>query len=149
MAYELGIFAIFPIALVGHLLRESSYGPEFLVAVAVIGIGLFGFPLHMPVTSFAAALALGGLARARHDLGADELQLGIFDGEGRIGAALRPRADRTAGPGAGFQPNMSAAAGYGSCPSPAFQDSGIDRMREQMRAIRAYFEQTHQIRSAP
>lgn len=64
--YELGIFALIPIAFVIYLLRgEAVHEPEEGVIVAILSICAFSFPLHMPVTAFAASLAAGRLARVR------------------------------------------------------------------------------------
>jgi len=65
--YELGVFSIplfaaFLYALgTPHAQRES-----IVVLVAVGAVSFFSFPLHMPVTAFAAALAAGHLAGCRN-----------------------------------------------------------------------------------
>lgn len=64
-AYELGVFALVPAAVLIYVLKGSNNETEQLVLVAIIGMALFSFPLHMPVTGFAAALAAGRLAGGR------------------------------------------------------------------------------------
>lgn len=62
-AYELGVLAVPGLAVFAFALGGS--GPERLVLVALGVVGLFSFPLHMPLTGFAAALAAGHLVRGR------------------------------------------------------------------------------------
>lgn len=68
LAWELGLLALpigaaFVYALGGGQ-RENE--PERLVLVAIAAVSLLAFPLRMPLTAFAAALAAGCLAGARH-----------------------------------------------------------------------------------
>lgn len=63
--YELGAFAVVPAAVLIYILKGAPHEPEFLVLVALLAIGGFSFPLHMPITGFAAALAAGRLAGRR------------------------------------------------------------------------------------
>jgi hypothetical protein len=60
--YELGVLALPILALALYLMNRTKYD-DALVLVAILAISLFSFPLHMPVTGFAAALAAGGIAR--------------------------------------------------------------------------------------
>lgn len=62
--YEYGALAALPAAILAYLLGASNER-ERLVLVAILAIGCFSFPLHLPVTAFAAALCAGHLARAR------------------------------------------------------------------------------------
>jgi len=63
--YELGVIAIAPAAALVYLWLERTYEPERLVLTSVFAVGILSFPLHIPVTLFAAALAAGALARGR------------------------------------------------------------------------------------
>lgn len=59
--YECGIFALPFTALMIYLVVEGRDDVEKFVLVSVIASGLFAFPLHMPFTAFAAAIAAGSL----------------------------------------------------------------------------------------
>lgn len=65
-AYEIGIIALIPATLLVYLFREPGHHVESLVLAAILVTACFAFPLHMPVTGFAAALAAGHLARLRY-----------------------------------------------------------------------------------
>lgn len=63
--YELGVLAFAPALLVVYLFSRETDGPERFVLAAVLAVGCVSFPLHMPITGFAAALAAGSVARKR------------------------------------------------------------------------------------
>lgn len=67
LAYELGLFALLPAGILAYVWMERTHDTEHLVLAAILAVGLFSFPLRMPLTGFAAALAAGHLAgwRAR------------------------------------------------------------------------------------
>lgn len=66
MVYELGIFSAPIFALFIYVLRDyGARKPEWFILVAVVAVSLLSFPLHMPLTGFAAALAAGHLAGGR------------------------------------------------------------------------------------
>lgn len=59
--YECGILCIPFIALMIVLLSGGRHDVEKFILIAVLTSGLFAFPLHMPFTAFAAAVAAGSL----------------------------------------------------------------------------------------
>lgn len=63
--YEFGVFALIPAGIAAYCWMEKDHYVEHLILAAIAVLCLFSFPLHMPVTGFAAALALGHLAGAR------------------------------------------------------------------------------------
>lgn len=63
--YEFGILCAIPASFFIYLLAERLDGPEPIILVAVLAIGIFWFPLHMPLTGFATALAAGHVAARR------------------------------------------------------------------------------------
>lgn len=65
LAYELGIFGLAAVLLVCYCLG-APHDPARLMLITFLGMGLVGFPLHMPATAFLGALAAGHLAAARH-----------------------------------------------------------------------------------
>lgn len=67
LAYEFGVLALPLFVLVIYALG-GPHGPERLVLFAVVAVGLLSFPLRMPLTGFAAALAAGHLVAGRFDL---------------------------------------------------------------------------------
>lgn len=67
MAFNFGLGSILFFALVGALL-SGPVCAEWFVLIAVLGTGLFGFPLFAPATGFVAAVCAGRLARRRADL---------------------------------------------------------------------------------
>jgi hypothetical protein len=66
MLYELGVFAALPFAIAYHLLRDSHDEPERYILAGLVAVSFYDFPLHMPLTAFAFALAAGHLAARRH-----------------------------------------------------------------------------------
>lgn len=64
-AYELGVFALPAAGCLIYLLMERAYAPEHVILIALVAVACFSFPLHIPVTLFAAALAAGHLAMRR------------------------------------------------------------------------------------
>lgn len=75
--YEYGLLALVPGLVLVHLLGAKDHEAEHLVLVALVAVGCFSFPLHLPVTGFAAALAAGRLARSRVPLRVGEPQRGV------------------------------------------------------------------------
>lgn len=71
LVYELGIFAT-PIFALGLYALGGAHGIELSIFACILAIGFLSFPLHMPATAFAAALAAGylvsGRVRLRHRL---------------------------------------------------------------------------------
>lgn len=66
--YEFGLFALIPALVFLKAMEGWSGETEGFVLVAVAAVGLFSFPLQMPLTGVAAALAAGRLAGARDRL---------------------------------------------------------------------------------
>lgn len=77
LVYEQGIFSLALLSLIGITLWRGRHGSiEFYVLAAVVANSCFSFGLQMPATAFAAAVAMGHLARGwdlvrheRDDLG--------------------------------------------------------------------------------
>jgi hypothetical protein len=68
LVYEFGLLAIAPAALLAYILNGADHEAERLVVLAILVVGLFAFPLRMPLTGFAFALAAGHLAAGRAGL---------------------------------------------------------------------------------
>ncbi len=68
LAYELGVLAIpfFAVLIYALGARPDGTEPERVLLVAIAAVALFSFPLHSPLTAFAAAVAAGHLCAARH-----------------------------------------------------------------------------------
>lgn len=62
--YEYGLLASVPVAVLIKVLR-GPHEAERAVLLAILTVGLFSFPLHLPVTGFVAAFAAGRLAAGR------------------------------------------------------------------------------------
>lgn len=65
LVYELGLLALPILAVLIYALGEHEHQTERLVLVAVVATSTLSFPLHLPLTAFAAALAAGHLVGAR------------------------------------------------------------------------------------
>lgn len=65
LAFECGWLALAPAALIAYLWRPLSDEPEQLVLTAVFAVALLAFPLRMPFTACAFAMALGWAANRR------------------------------------------------------------------------------------
>lgn len=79
-AYELGVLAIAPAALLIHVLGGWEHDREGFVLVGVALVGFLAFPFHMPVTALAAGVAAGRLARKRSRMGGHDRPRGLEDG---------------------------------------------------------------------
>lgn len=67
LAYELGIGALLFVAMLGYCL-SGPLPTERLILIAFMVEAFFGFPLHLPIPSFLAALAAGRLCGVRATL---------------------------------------------------------------------------------
>lgn len=113
--YEYGIAAILCVVFVGMCLA----GPltrERAILAAFLGIGLVGFPLHVPATAFVGALVAGRLARVRHELRCAVDRRSSLDGDGnanryRTSPALVPNARGCENLSAGSLHARTAGAG--------------------------------------
>lgn len=103
--YELGLFAIAPLGLLIYLFREP-FRAEHAVLAGLCAIALFGFPFHMPVTGFAAALAAGHLARRRALVRLPEPARRVAPARGHVGQAYGQGRVHPAG---GLQPRGVAS----------------------------------------
>lgn len=63
LVYEHGVLALPFFIMLWLLWRVPGYETEHLVLAAICAVGLFAFPLRLPATAFAFALAAGHLAR--------------------------------------------------------------------------------------
>ncbi len=65
LAYEYGIAAAVPAAIFAFVLLQTQ-AREWPVVLAFVVMGLFSFPLYMPVTAFIGILAAGRIVRDRY-----------------------------------------------------------------------------------
>jgi hypothetical protein len=90
--YELGPGALLPVALLAFCLRTPAPVERAVLTVFIVE-ACFGFPAHLPVTGFVAALAAGHLAAAGEPLrgllarGRMVLRAGLARGRPACGAA--------------------------------------------------------------
>lgn len=95
VAFENGILGLSAAALLAYLWRPLSDDPEQLVLTAVLAVGMLAFPLRMPFTACAFALALGWAARRRAVVRSRERAAAGLGG-GRDGARLGAARDARA-----------------------------------------------------
>lgn len=77
--YELGVFAVLPLAFIVWLFRGGLNAERYILA-AVLAVSFFSFPLHIALTGFVFALAAGRLARLRVDVRSPERVGGVAGG---------------------------------------------------------------------
>lgn len=68
LLYEFGLLAAIPLIIFWQAMEAWSGEPEGYILVAIATVSLVSFPLHLPLTAFAAALAAGRLVGARDRL---------------------------------------------------------------------------------
>lgn len=79
VASELGFPGLFLFTAILVLCLSGGAETERLVLVAILAIGMFSFPLHLPATGFVAALVAGRLARMRYPVCSDERVVGAIE----------------------------------------------------------------------